>query len=230
MHAHRMTPRTLAALGLGVLCSSLLLLVSACGTAPPVKMVATATPKTLGHGSVRSLQVSRVYYDIPKGTQVGHTYAGAICRPLEPLRMDSEPRSRPMIDFADRLRKELEAAGFPLVQSDNKLFLDDADVPAELLLGALIKELQVSTCSKPIAFATGGEAKGGVYMRVEWQLLAVRERKVVYTATTEGTYTAPEFVPLKEFRPFNEAFAAAVRNLLADAGFCAQLVRSAAPF
>jgi hypothetical protein len=232
MCVHWIGRGAVATIPLGFLSSFLALMLVGCagmGTVPPVRSVTTGTPKTIGEGALRSLQVSRVYYDIPKGTTIGTEYAGAVCRTLRPIVVDTEPRSQPNLALADRLRKELQTAGYPIVQSENKLFVDDAAIPAELFLGAFVREVQENRCSKPGVFGAGPGAKGGVYMKVEWQLMALPERRVVYTMTTEGAYTVPEFIPLKEYRPYAEAFAAAVKNLLADEGFHGHLIRPSAP-
>jgi len=233
MRVQLMDRGTFVWLPLGILSSCLAFMLVGCagmGIVPPVKTVLTGTPKEIGAEALRSLQVSRVYYDIPKGTTIGMEYAGAVCRTLKPIVIEVEPRSQPNLALAELLRKEFQMAGYPVVQSENKLFLDDAAIPAELFIGAYVKEVQAYRCSKPGVFGVGPGAKGGVYMKVEWQLLAFPERKVVFTTTTEGAHTVPEFTPLKDFRPYAEAFAAAVKNLLADEEFHAHFVRSSSPY
>jgi hypothetical protein len=165
---------------------ALFLTIAGCGTIPSAKTVPLAAPQDIGHAPLKSLQVSKVMYDIPKGTQTGTFSTGWMCLAPRPIVVESEITPRYNAGLTDLLRLELKKAGYPIVQSENKLFLDDAAIPAELVIGAMIKELMANQCA--IYGIGAASARGNIYMKIEWQVFGSREQKVVYTATTEGSY------------------------------------------
>ncbi|NML47304.1 trypsin-like peptidase domain-containing protein [Ramlibacter sp. G-1-2-2] len=119
-------------------------------------------------------------------------------------------------------RGELEKAGYPMAPSaSDTLFPTAADKEAlqkraatQLQVGALVKDVAANFCVRG-----GGSAQGGVYLRIFWQVFAPDEQKVIFEATTEGSYqnAGGETASLSSF--FLRAFEGASRNLLAEPGF-----------
>lgn len=113
-------------------------------------------------------------------------------------------------------RAELEKAGYPIPSISDSIFDDSKDKAgsaAELHVGMLIKEVNANFCVKDEGIL------GGVYMKIFWQAYAPEIQKVVFEATSEGTYQpgGTEKIVAQEF--FVRAFSAAARNLLAERRF-----------
>ncbi|AYR23250.1 serine protease [Herbaspirillum rubrisubalbicans] len=127
-----------------------------------------------------------------------------------------------------RFRRELQQYGYPVpMPVAQPLFQEktDANAPGtgdkprpqdfNLQVGVIVSQVQTNLCLKGTNTWTG-EA----YVRLEWQVFAPEQRKVIYRTTTEGVYRARDknFEGAVPPMPV-EAFAVAVHNLLADPQF-----------
>lgn len=124
-----------------------------------------------------------------------------------------------------RFRGELQKYGYPTpVPKQASLFQEkpdetakDAPKPADttLQIGVVISQVLTNLCLKGTASWTGD-----AYVKLEWQVFAPDQRKVIFRTTTEGVARVHDkpldgliaLVPV-------EAFVAATRNLLADPNF-----------
>ncbi len=120
--------------------------------------------------------------------------------------------------FAPKLqavfREELEKAHYPIPA--DKIFdtpRNSSEASSQLQVGALLKEVSANFCAK-----SDGNL-GGVYMRVYWEVYSPEAQRVVFEATTEGTFQPGEIVQITLDRFFVNAFGSAVRNLLAQQGY-----------
>lgn len=92
----------------------------------------------------------------------------------------------------------------------------------ELQIGSLLKDVSANLCLKD----NGGN--GGVYMKVFWQVYSPELKKIVFEATTEGSFqtAAAEDIPID--RIFLQAYEHAARNLLAEQGLYNAVTRAGA--
>ncbi|MDR6396466.1 S1C family serine protease [Herbaspirillum seropedicae] len=125
-----------------------------------------------------------------------------------------------------RFRSELQKHGYPLPgPKEAPLFQEKPDdaTPSQaeqsLQVGVIVAQVLTNLCLKGNASWTG-EA----YLRLEWQVFAPDQRKVIFKTVSEGVFqsrqaslegTAPPIVA--------EAFSVGVRNLLADPAFALAL-------
>lgn len=121
--------------------------------------------------------------------------------------------------FKKVFQTELQKAHYPVPEEKDTIFdePEEKDKKADLQVGIFIKQINANFCTE------SAEGKGGVYLKVMWQVYATEIQKVIFTATTEGSYQSDKNEKPGNF--FNKAFAVAVRNFLAEPGF-SQIVSS----
>jgi len=88
-----------------------------------------------------------------------------------------------------------------------------------LQLGVIISQVQTNLCQKTTTSWTG-EA----YIKLEWQVFAPEQQKVIFKTTSEGLFRTKDKAmdgPISVIPV--EAFVVAARNLLADPGFLAAI-------
>jgi serine protease Do len=119
-------------------------------------------------------------------------------------------------------RTELEKAGYPVTAAPADTIFPVAPdkeqerqkAAAQLQVGMLVKEVAANFCYRG---NTG--TQGGAYLRIFWQVFAPDQQKVIFEATTEGSYQNAAMEGAAPPAFFLRAFAMAARNLLAEQGF-----------
>jgi len=128
----------------------------------------------------------------------------------------------PVRAMAARFRTELENAHYPVTVVSDSMFEEkkegappDAGGKDKLQVGVFIKEISLNLCAKG-----NNSWTGETYLKLFWQVFAPEQKKVVFEATTEGSFQVKDApvtgLPSAITIP---AFAMAVRNMLADPGF-----------
>lgn len=193
-----------------------------------VKKVQTAessTPRAIPVGTeANPIEFRKIVTKIPLGEQIGQFQYGWLCAPGAAVNWRGGRLNITDEELTETFRKELEENNYPVVGDPYALFGDPSAWKAEILVAGLINKIDVKVCfpfsgSPNINIGNTSTLKGGVYMRVSWQLYGRTAEKVVYEITTEGSFTTESTIPggLPVF--LRNAFAANVRNLLADKGF-----------
>ncbi|WP_299535777.1 serine protease [uncultured Herbaspirillum sp.] len=194
------------------------------------------TPLLLpAQASARPAFLARAQRRFDQGSQgrevIGELQGGLFCSRKNEIvwNQGSADVMLPANALFQRFRNELQQHGYPVPTAPvEPLFEEKGDDAAgerarpadfNLQVGVIITQLQTNLCAK------GGDSwTGEAYIRLEWQVFAPEQRKVIYRATTEGVFrsrersldgTAPP-IPM-------EAFGVAVRNLLADPRFALAL-------
>jgi len=121
-------------------------------------------------------------------------------------------------ELADTLKEELTKAGYQVVGDPNSLFEDPQEWKAEFLLAGIIKHVALNQCFPYAGFGNFTTSSGEASVEVEWQIFERRTRSVVFTSSTGGTADADQG-PAGGEQAYYSAFAASVRNLLADQRF-----------
>ena len=185
---------------------------------PRLKPVEEKAPILFAEGAKGTpalLKTVKVRYETPP-TKVGELQKGWLCSPAGDIVWNAK-----LFDiFSPYLRKtfrtELEKARYPVPRVSDAIFDEKKEKTpgSELHVGALVKEISATFCTK----GSDG-ALGGVHMKLFWQAFSPESQKVVFEATTEGSFQTEtaEKIPAGEF--FARAFAMATRNLLAEQGF-----------
>lgn len=190
---------------------------------PRVKEVATRAPVALASGqAVRPLVLKAIKtrFENP-AVRIGEFQDGFFCSPKATVTWNTKLYEQFSPTLSKSFRAELEKAGYPVPVVTDSVFDvpgDKAKPGPQLHVGALIKEVAANFCVR------NGATQGGVYMKVFWQVLASDAQKIVFEATTEGTYQPDSAEPGPPWPLFTRAFIAASRNLLADPAFQAAVL------
>lgn len=117
--------------------------------------------------------------------------------------------------FPKVFQNELEKNNYPVPVVKETIFEElgeKANKQPELQVGIYIKEVNANFCTY------SNEVKGGVYLKILWQVYAPEIQKVVFETVTEGSYQSES--KGKDIRVFfHSAFVAATRNFLSERGF-----------
>ena len=129
-------------------------------------------------------------------------------------------------ELIDAFRRELENNNYRVAGDPYALFGDPEAAQVDILVGGVIGAVDIKACfpfsgSPNVNIGNTSTLKGGAFMRIAWQIYSRAEGKVVYETTTEGSYTTEEAISGGLPVLLRNAFAANVRNLLADPGFYA---------
>lgn len=167
-------------------------------------------------GRAVSLRTIRARYETPFN-KIGEVQSGWFCGNNKDLLWSPPVYAL----FASRLdknfRRELENAHYAVpARPSDSMFEEPGKEKAkvlELQVGALIKEINANYCLK-----TEG-MQGGAYLKIFWQVYAPEAKKVLFETTTSGTYQSGNLVKPDPGVYYEQAFAMAARNLLAEPGF-----------
>ena len=196
--------------------------VAAWAEVPKVKEVEARAPIPVPAGTTTRpvvLRTVKARFETP-ARRIGELQEGMFCSSRGQVAWQEKLYKLFTAQLTRAMRIELEKAGYAVPTQSDAIFDTPADrerqraTGDQLHVGALIKDVSANFCVR------GSETTGGVYMQVFWQLLHVETQKVIFEATTEGTYQPPgaeAHTPAPQF--FTRAFAAAARNLLADDRF-----------
>jgi serine protease Do len=197
-----------------------------CGCAvAPVQLADTKAPRAIPPGAAaQPIQFRRIVAKIPLGEQIGQYQYGWACFPGATIGWRGGRLNITEEELTEAFRKELQSQNYPVVGDPYALFGDPAAWKAEILVAGLVNKVDIKVCfpysgSPNINIGDTGTLKGGAFMRVAWQLYSRTAGKVVYETTTEGSYKTEEPISGGLALVLRNAFAANVRNLLADPGF-----------
>jgi len=127
------------------------------------------------------------------------------------------------VEFADIFYHTLKDADFNVVGDPNLMFASAADrqVEAEFLIGGQLEEIKMNVCEEMNMWTGGsrGTQRGKGSVKVRWQVFSNFERKVVYEEVTEGYADVQKATAGGELLIIQDAFAAAVDNLIAKPTF-----------
>ncbi|WP_263773026.1 hypothetical protein [Propionivibrio soli] len=191
----------------------------------PVQVAESNTPLALPTGAdANPIEFRKIMTKIPLGQQIGQFQHGWWCAPGATITWRGGRLNITDEELTETFRKELEANNYPVVGDPYALFGDPYVWKAEILVAGLVNKVDIKVCfpysgSPNIDIGNTTTLKGGVYMRVAWQIYSRTAGKVVHEVTTEGSYSAQEAVPVGLPVFLRNAFAANVKNFLADSGF-----------
>ena len=174
--------------------------------------------------NAQPISFRKVIAKLPLGEITGQIQYGWGCFPGRTLGWRGGQLNVTDEEFTDALRKELELRKYPVVGDPYALFGDSTVEKAEFIVAGLITKVENQLCfpfsgSPNANIGNTTAAKGATLMRVAWQIYSRSVSKVIYEVTTEGSYRSEETINGGFPIFLRNAFAANVRNLMADAGF-----------
>lgn len=202
----------------------ILFVLSSC-TVAPVQFADNRVPLAIPPGAdVKAVEFQRIVTKIPLGEQVGQYQYGWGCFPGSTIAWRGGRLNITDEELNDTFRKELQSQNYAVAGDPYALFGDPTSSKAEILAAGLVDKLDIRVCypfsgSPNVDFGNRSTLKGGVFMQVSWQLYSRTAAKVVYETTTQGSFKSEELIPGSLALFLRNAFAANVRNLLADPRF-----------
>ena len=205
-----------------------------CGCAvEPVQIAENKTPQAIPLGaSTKPVQFWKFVTKLPLGEQIGQFQYGWGCMPGSEIDWRGGRLNITNEELIETFNKELENNDYSVAGDPYALFDDPTALKTELLVAGLVNQVDIKVCfpysgSPNIDIGNTGTFKGGAFMRVTWQVYSRLTEKVIYETTTEGSYKTDVTVSGGLPVALRNAFAANVRNLLAEPGFYSQVVKSA---
>lgn len=204
--------------GVGFLGLAAVCLLVACSTSVQKVPVSAVLPAPSDAGA-KVIQFRRIADALPKGDPIGKSRFGVLCIPGKPLAWRDGRVNVNDDEFAESFRQEVEKAKFATVVEPGAM--PDAAVSprAGFVVSGQIANVYVDACSPWSDFGNWRDARGGAYVKVQWQVYSAVQKKVVYETATEGSHHTDDSVLGGMTELIRSAFASATQNLLADASF-----------
>lgn len=191
-------------------------------TAPPVAAGTTA-PLRFGELAIGSMR---------RGMQIGRYVWGIDCAPpYDDVYWTSGVNMRRGSTFEERFSEVMTAAGFDVVGRPGGPDSPDGNRSrARFTVQGDLRDVQLELCNR-VNWLTGSSkgSSGTGSVRVEWTVYDTRGGGLVHRIVTTGATTQERGVPQGDTLLVEEAFAAAVEALAADAGFRALMSGGALP-
>lgn len=181
-----------------------------------VKTASVGTPLQAA-GKGQTIRAAR-FFATPHNQKIGVREDGLWCSVANELRFSQALATVIMNNAVGVVRRELEQAGFPRYV-ESAFQAAGADAGVEYELAATLVDVQMNVCGSPM------EAKGALWVQLDWELFSPRERRVVYRASHAGSALSESRIEVNEL--YRQALVSATRNLLADARFHSQATQAA---
>ncbi len=156
----------------------------------------------------RGAVLTEVRTAFANGDRIGSLHEGADCRANSDREWSPLVQRRIQTEVSHVFRDELAKAQ-PV---------GAATKGAPLKVQAFLNDIHVDLCQ-----AAAGAWQGGFYVQVGWQIVSPQTGKVVYQASTDGSFTLASPQRITSASALREALGVAVRNLLGDRRFAAML-------
>ena len=220
------------------------LLLAGCFTGqadPPPGFV--ARPVTLKDGTIvqpvaavapemRSIELSRVQINVPRGTVIGtiEPLPLVVCTGRRPgtFTYDGARYTSQSQEWNDVFFGVMSGYGYRLTGAPGDLFADRSHNSAEFLFGANITAIRADgnlLCDFITAEQKGVEGHSSV--TVDWQVFDPASRRVVFRKTIQGQYVSDRVLPVDPYLMIQLAFADSVNRLAADPAVRAIVSRAA---
>lgn len=167
----------------------------------------------------KPLAFRKIIVKVPRNKPIGSVGAGLACMRHADYMPSGGRYSLDEERFNDIFREELESANYTVVGDPDELFGDPELNSANYFVAGLINEIEVNVCYPWAGYGNFSTASSSVYMKVEWQIYDTLNRQVVMKIPTEGSSEMTEAVTAGDSITMDDAFAVAVRNLLAEQTF-----------
>ncbi len=169
---------------------------------------------------MRAMQLGKIAVRVPRGKKIGGLYDDISCYKIAEMKWNqSGTVSVDPTLFKDVFREDMSGAGFNIAGNPDQLFDQLDSHEAELIVGALVKDVEINVCT-PISAFDRDEIKGWCYVKVNWQFFSTVEQRIVYQVTTEGVFHQEKRSDdIDQLDMWQNAFSSATHNLMADQGF-----------
>ena len=189
------------------------LLLSLAAFANPLTVKAVDTKPAIAPLSgepIRSAVVTEIASAFVPGDRIGEVRAGTGCNDVVERGWSDLIRQRIALDLPRVFSEQLANANYAASGESRHA--------KPLEVSAFVNSMDMKICQ-----TAQSRWQGGIYVQVSWQVLAPDSGRILYQASTEGTYAVSEPRRAGAAAGLREALAASVRNLLADRRFATLL-------
>jgi S1-C subfamily serine protease len=195
---------------------------------PPIaaKPVQLADGRTVQPGEQtgldgRSIELSRIQIDIPRGTEIGRLYGqfGNKCRGARtgPIYQEQPRIPQRSNEWNDTFYRVMSGHGFRVAGNPNQLFDTVRQEEGDLQFGLSISEMQLEMRAVCDFFSENAVGmRGNAKVAMEWQVFDPVRRQVIFKQRSEGRFEATETVALDPLVILQLAFADAANQLAAS--------------
>jgi serine protease Do len=207
---------------------------SACagGSVKPLPAIAAA-PKPAVYklsDKARQSKLVALVFDVPIGTRLGTRgwgWYGGRCSRNEAYVVTQGRILLEHRKYGDLFAAAMKERGYS-VEDESEMFRDSTERVADLQVGARIVAATINRC-EPKVNESSTILTGSAYLKIEWSVYSTLEKKVIFTATTEGA-TGPEVQSeIGEPGILRPAFADAAQRLAGSSAYLAIVDPPAAP-
>ena len=174
--------------------------------------------------STKPIAFRKIVLKIPRHQPIGVVSVGVLCVAQGEFTLSGGRHQLDTDKFNDIFREELQTANYEVVGDPDALFDDPEIASAEYFIAGLVSGIEANVCYPLAGFGNFNNSSAAVYLEVEWQIYDTLQRRVVTKMNTKGSANVKERLSGLDVA-FEDAFALAVRNLLANNTFY-QLVQS----
>ncbi|MBN9514483.1 MAG: hypothetical protein J0H97_13845 [Alphaproteobacteria bacterium] len=201
-----------------------LMLMGACAPMQQIERVPEVDPKMAeSFAQTKSFVYERAIVRGERGEGVVTVQGGLACVPHAQGLAQSEQYAATNQAFENAFQEEFARAGYRIAKTvgSGDLFTDKKDIAADFRIAGVVTKLKMNVCFPMAGFGNFTTGKGEASLTVEWQVYSNATKSVVYTSVQKGYAIISSSVanPVNEL--WREAFARAVRGLLADDRFVA---------
>ncbi len=196
------------------------LLIVGCAAPTIVPKVADKPPLEIKAWSeAKPIHFRKIVLKIELGEKVGAEETSLFCLPTGELRFRRGRITLTSRELTKVFQDELQAANFELVNHPNLLFEDPMTWKSELFFAGMVKRMKANICFPWAVYGDYGRSKGEAFMEVEWRIYSRLNRQAVHELTTRGYARRDSIDSNGHLEIFLDAFAQAIRGMLADQGF-----------
>lgn len=202
-----------------LLFAAMTLLFAACAPLPMKDVEQKIAPAVRADAEQIPVKFSKVQIKVRRGTKIGRFYyRPLVCvEPFGDITWGQGRVSGRDIEFSDIFFEEMEAADYDVVGDPDRLFeQNDEMARAEYRIAGSIDEIVLNLCNKIDFFSRDIGSISDGYVKVKWQVYSNRQRKVVYSTSTEGRGKMDQASFDSHIVAIQNAFGSATANLAAD--------------
>jgi serine protease Do len=193
----------------------------------PARNAVNMSPIAVPEGMTsKSLYLSKVVTKIPLGEQVLHIYYSWWRTSGASVEWRGGHLNLTDEEMIDSFRHELTQSKYFVLDDSKALFDAPSALRADLLVAGAIEKVETSiwfpfSSSPNASYGITSQVQGSTFMKVRWQVYSRADGKIVYEATTEGSFKSDDIITSTIAAFWKRAFSANVRNLIADPAFLA---------
>lgn len=202
--------------------AALAALAGACAPMQEIERVPDVDPKMAeAFASTKSIVYERAIVRGERGDSTVTVQGGLACVPHVQAHARSGQYAATNQEYENAFQEEFARAGYRIARTvgSGDLFTDKKDIAADFRIAGVVTRPKMNVCFPLAGFGNFSTGTGEASMTVEWQIYSNAQRAVVYTSVQKGYAKIANSQPDPSRELWREAFARAVRGLLADQKF-----------